>query len=57
MTINKCDLFLNRLNRSCLFVWKKVVILTVLKTDTGDLAECAKVTREMIFKELGKITL
>jgi len=35
---------------------KKSKKLTVLKTDTGDLAKYAKVTEKMIFKELGKIT-
>lgn len=39
-----------------IMVWKKVFYLTVLKTDTGDLAKYAKVTKRTIFKELGKMT-
>jgi len=39
-----------------IIVWKKVFYLTVLKTDTGDLAKYAKVTKRTIFKELGKLT-
>jgi len=38
MTINICKIAWNRLDRLWIFVWKKVFILTVLKTDTGDLA-------------------
>lgn len=44
------------LNYKIINVWKKVFYLTVLKTDTGDLAKYAKVTRRTIFKELGKLT-
>lgn len=44
------------LNYITIMVWKKVFYLTVLKTDTGDLAKYAKVTKRTIFKELGKMT-
>lgn len=37
-------------------IWKKVVNATVLITDTGDLVKYAKVIRETILKELGKMT-
>jgi hypothetical protein len=38
------------------FLWKKVFNQTVLKTATGGLAKYAKVTKLIIFKELGKMT-
>jgi len=43
--------------RIYLIIWKKSISETVLKTVTGGLAKYAKVTKRMIFKELGKITL
>jgi len=36
---------------------KSLIMETVLKTVTGDLAKNAKVTKRMIFKELGQLTL
>jgi len=36
---------------------KSLIYLTVLRTDTGGLAKCAKVSRETTFKELGQMTL
>lgn len=59
MYINDCYysyVIFSGLNYMTIMVWKKVFYLTVLKTDTGDLAKYAKVTKRTIFKELGKMT-